>query len=226
MAKKITSRPVPRRHRERIDEVVLNALAFSTLLSSQETGAHHPPALTALPGQPSHSTLRSPSCQRRFPDRFRIFVNRQVSWPLPHLKSGDPRWRVRTLGPKASGAAADRQALIESLRVEPPGNRSCLAARPVFLATGRTVGVPGPIVKSFRRSARNARDYPGHGTRKPVKPSSGHDLNRAGCPGYDPRVTFTPPMVRLPRRSTRKPPGSSRPSDGTACSSVTFSLLR
>jgi len=24
-----------------IDEVVLNALAFSTLLSSQETGAHH-----------------------------------------------------------------------------------------------------------------------------------------------------------------------------------------
>src|SRR6185437_7620086 len=70
MAKKITSRPVPRRHRERIDEVVLNALAFSTLLSSQETGAHHPPALTALPGQPLNFTQFVPSCQhnsRRFP---------------------------------------------------------------------------------------------------------------------------------------------------------------
>jgi hypothetical protein len=28
-------------HSKRIDEVVLNALAFSTLLSSQETDAHH-----------------------------------------------------------------------------------------------------------------------------------------------------------------------------------------
>jgi hypothetical protein len=28
-------------HGTRIDEVVLNALAFSTLLSSQETDAHH-----------------------------------------------------------------------------------------------------------------------------------------------------------------------------------------
>src|SRR5258708_2155639 len=45
------------------DEVVLNALAFSTLLSSQETGAHHPPAHAAHPGQPLNFTLRVPACQ-------------------------------------------------------------------------------------------------------------------------------------------------------------------
>jgi hypothetical protein len=39
------------------------ALAFSTLLSSQETDAHHQPAIAAHPGQPSYCTLRLPCCQ-------------------------------------------------------------------------------------------------------------------------------------------------------------------
>jgi hypothetical protein len=39
------------------------ALAFSTLLSSQETDAHHPPAFAAHPGQPLNFTQIVPSCQ-------------------------------------------------------------------------------------------------------------------------------------------------------------------
>jgi hypothetical protein len=43
----------------------LNALAFSTLLSSQETDAHLRRNLRSPPGQPSNHTLEFPSCQLR-----------------------------------------------------------------------------------------------------------------------------------------------------------------
>jgi hypothetical protein len=44
----------------------LNALAFSTLLSSQETDAHLRRNVRSPPGQPSNHTLEFPSCQLRF----------------------------------------------------------------------------------------------------------------------------------------------------------------
>ena len=66
----------PTKRRRPMTGLCSYALAFSTLLSSQETGAHHPPAFAAHPGQPSHSTLRLPCCQLRFPDCFRPLTNR------------------------------------------------------------------------------------------------------------------------------------------------------
>ena len=44
----------------------VNALAFSTLLSSQETDAHHQRNLRSHPGQPLNLTLEFLSCQLRF----------------------------------------------------------------------------------------------------------------------------------------------------------------
>ena len=52
----------------------INALAFSTLLSSQETNAHRQRNLRSLPGQPLNLTLEFLSCQLRFrkvPGRLR-----------------------------------------------------------------------------------------------------------------------------------------------------------
>src|SRR5580704_12127320 len=43
-----------------------NALAFNTLLSSQETDTHHRGASAPPPGQPSNHTPQYPSCQPRF----------------------------------------------------------------------------------------------------------------------------------------------------------------
>ena len=45
---------------------IYNALAFSTLLSSQETDAHLRRNLRSLPGQPLNLTLEFLSCQLRF----------------------------------------------------------------------------------------------------------------------------------------------------------------
>ena len=50
---------------------ILNALAFSTLLSSQETDAHLWRNLRSPPGQPLNFTLESPSCQLRLPEATR-----------------------------------------------------------------------------------------------------------------------------------------------------------
>src|SRR5215469_3256195 len=67
---KITSHP----HRARegtggaLTRLCLNALAFSTLLSSQGTDAHHQPALAGPPGQPLNFTQSIPSCQPRLPE--------------------------------------------------------------------------------------------------------------------------------------------------------------
>src|SRR6202012_5727038 len=44
----------------------VNALAFSTLLSSQETDAHLRRNFRSLPGQPLNLTLEFLSCQLRF----------------------------------------------------------------------------------------------------------------------------------------------------------------
>src|ERR1700684_3936513 len=49
----------------------INALAFSTLLSSQETDAHLWRNLRSPPGQPLNFTLESPSCQLRLPEATR-----------------------------------------------------------------------------------------------------------------------------------------------------------
>src|SRR5579862_2214605 len=56
---------------------IYNALAFSTLLSSQETDAHRRGACRSTSGQPLNLTLVFPSCQLRFPGCFR-----EVSKPL------------------------------------------------------------------------------------------------------------------------------------------------
>jgi hypothetical protein len=45
---------------------IYHALAFSTLLSSQETDAHHRRNFRSLPGQPLNLTLEFLSCQLRF----------------------------------------------------------------------------------------------------------------------------------------------------------------
>src|ERR1700739_876707 len=45
---------------------IYHALAFSTLLSSQETDAHLRRNLRSLPGQPLNLTLEFLSCQLRF----------------------------------------------------------------------------------------------------------------------------------------------------------------
>src|ERR1700722_63051 len=45
---------------------IYNALAFSTLLSSQETDAHLRRNFRSLPGQPLNLTLEFLSCQLRF----------------------------------------------------------------------------------------------------------------------------------------------------------------
>jgi hypothetical protein len=76
MAKINQSRPRPCTDASQLTRLCSYALAFSTLLSSQETDAHHLPAFAAHPGQPSHSTLRLPYCQLRFPDCCRSFTNR------------------------------------------------------------------------------------------------------------------------------------------------------
>ena len=46
---------------------IYNALAFSTLLSSQETDAHHHEISISYPGQPLNFTPEHLSCQLRFP---------------------------------------------------------------------------------------------------------------------------------------------------------------
>src|SRR5215472_15190806 len=55
-----------------LTRLCFNALAFSTLLSSQETGAHHQPAFARPPGQPLNFTRGFHTCQlgvfRKFPD--------------------------------------------------------------------------------------------------------------------------------------------------------------
>jgi len=63
MANQSPSRPRPKSPAN--DGVVLNALAFSTLLSSQETDAHHPVRVRGPPGQPLNFTRSIPSCQFR-----------------------------------------------------------------------------------------------------------------------------------------------------------------
>src|ERR1700733_13489138 len=50
---------------------IYNALAFSTLLSSQETDAHRCGACHSTSGQPLNLTLVFPSCQLRFSGSFR-----------------------------------------------------------------------------------------------------------------------------------------------------------
>jgi hypothetical protein len=50
---------------------ILNALAFSTLLSSQETDAHRCEAYRSTSGQPLNLTLVFPSCQLHLSGRFR-----------------------------------------------------------------------------------------------------------------------------------------------------------
>src|ERR1700749_4825792 len=52
--------------RSRRGFVHFHALAFSTLLSSQETDAHLRRNLRSLPGQPLNLTLEFLSCQLRF----------------------------------------------------------------------------------------------------------------------------------------------------------------
>ena len=49
---------------------ILNALAFSTLLSSQETDAHRCEACRSTSGQPLNLTLVFPPCQLRFSGSF------------------------------------------------------------------------------------------------------------------------------------------------------------
>ena len=47
---------------------IYHALAFNTLLSSQETDAHHHRILIQYPGQPLNFTPEYLSCQLRFPE--------------------------------------------------------------------------------------------------------------------------------------------------------------
>ena len=63
MAKNNLTPTMSLQHGTRIDEVVLNALAFSTLLSSQETDAHHQIRSHGPPGQPLNFTRSIPPCQ-------------------------------------------------------------------------------------------------------------------------------------------------------------------
>src|SRR6202000_620545 len=62
----ISVEPAPK-NQPRRGLYILNALAFSTLLSSQETDAHLRRNLRSLPGQPLNLTLEFLSCQLRFP---------------------------------------------------------------------------------------------------------------------------------------------------------------
>ena len=71
---KITSRPVSLiKHHGALTRLCFYALAFSTLLSSQGTDAHHGPALAVLPGKPFDFTRSAPSCQAR-PGYFRFVL--------------------------------------------------------------------------------------------------------------------------------------------------------
>jgi hypothetical protein len=55
-----------------------NALAFSTLLSSQETDAHLRRNFRSLPGQPLNLTLEFLSCQLRFRKLSRRLRSRRI----------------------------------------------------------------------------------------------------------------------------------------------------
>ena len=68
---------------------IYNALAFSTLLSSQETDAHRRGACRSTSGQPLNLTLVFPPCQPRFSGSFRE-VSKRATDP-PDTRAHRPR---------------------------------------------------------------------------------------------------------------------------------------
>src|SRR6516162_9874648 len=66
-----------------------NALAFNTLLSSQETDTHHRGASAPTPGQPLNLTPQYPLCQPRFLD-FSRTLRTQGSCGHPQLTPANP----------------------------------------------------------------------------------------------------------------------------------------
>ena len=76
---------------------IYNALAFSTLLSSQETDAHHHEIFISYPGQPLNFTPEHLSCQLRFPVFYRDVAGTKILRP-PAANPREPREQRVILG--------------------------------------------------------------------------------------------------------------------------------
>ena len=74
---------------------IYHALAFSTLLSSQETDAHLRRNLRSLPGQPLNLTLEFLSCQLRFRKLAGRLRRRHYSPPDTKGHPPSARWPLR-----------------------------------------------------------------------------------------------------------------------------------
>jgi hypothetical protein len=103
----------PRRAIPRRGFCTYNALAFNTLLSSQETDTHHRGASAPPPGQPLNLTPQYPPCQPRFLELSRM-LRTQRSCGHPQFTPANP-------------ASDRREAPVGGCSVVPRGP-SCLAA--------------------------------------------------------------------------------------------------
>src|SRR6185437_2547615 len=100
---------------------IYNALAFSTLLSSQETDAHLRRNLRSLPGQPLNLTLEFLSCQLRFRKLSGRLRSRHCTVPLT------PRVILRQ-----SGGRSTSQVQRAHARRPEVGPRWLPGSRPAF----------------------------------------------------------------------------------------------
>jgi len=124
---------------------IYHALAFNTLLSSQETDAHHHRILIQYPGQPLNFTPEYLSCQLRFPE---------LTGRLLTLRSsGRPQLTPASL---ANNARPTARGLLGGSPGPGPAFR-----RAVPLGARRTLRLPQTLVKSripdWPRSSRNLR---------------------------------------------------------------------
>jgi hypothetical protein len=141
-----------------LTRLCLYALAFSTLLSSQETDAHHPPALAALPGQPLNFTQFVPSCQHNS-GGFRWFCD---SW-------GTPRCLRLYQSPTSLANRADVRGVHVVCRRRQEGTV-------LHLPAGRRIGAPaqaGPVPRGYASDAR-IRRRPSSPESPPSPPTSGN----------------------------------------------------
>src|SRR5215469_550008 len=113
---------------------ISNALAFNTLLSSQETDAHLRRTLVPPPGQPLNFTPSRPTCQAW--SSFELLL---TFWDFPYRQHANAREPPRLA----------RQAPDEGFLVAPQvPSRRLAAFRP--LGARRTLEAPESLVKSRR----------------------------------------------------------------------------
>ena len=115
----------------------LNALAFSTLLSSQETDAHRQVRFRVPVGATLELYPRDSFVSTTFPESFRKVADSRILQPPA---SGLQRLRARTVAPKASCLVAPRVPVRTASRSTP--------WRSVPLGARRTLRVWRTLVKS------------------------------------------------------------------------------